>query len=116
RVAPNEHWIAYVSNESGQEEVYIDAYPRPAWGPGKGRPLRISQRGGRDPVWRGDGHELYYWHNDQLVAVQLVAQKGEALPAVGSETVLFRAPYESALNPMYDVSPDGTRFVIVERR
>ncbi|HKW08728.1 MAG TPA: protein kinase, partial [Gemmatimonadaceae bacterium] len=116
RVAPNEHWIAYVSNESGHEEVYLDAYPRAEWGPARGRPLRISQRGGRDPVWRGDGRELYYWRNDELMTVSLLPQKGEALPTVGSETVLFRAPYLSALNTMYDVSPDGTRFVIVERR
>ncbi|HEY7233401.1 MAG TPA: protein kinase [Gemmatimonadaceae bacterium] len=112
RVAPNEHWIAYVSNASGQEEVYLDAYPRT----GGGTPRMISQGGGRDPVWRGDGRELYYWRNDELVAVSLVPRKGEALPTVGPESVLFRAPYQSALNTMYDVSPDGNRFVIVEKR
>ena len=65
------------------------------------------------PVWRGDGRELYYWHDGALVAVQLDAAAGDAPPAVGKRTVLFRAPYHVGSNTMYDVSPDGKRFVIV---
>ena len=73
----------------------------------------ISTAGGVHPVWRGDGRELYYWRDDALVAVQLSAAVGGAPPARGAETVLFWAPYHIGVNTMYDVSPDGERFVIV---
>jgi hypothetical protein len=75
----------------------------------------ISSRGGADPVWRGDGRELYYWHDGELVAVQLGAADGGAPPARGTQTVLFRAPYHAGISTMYDVSPDGKRFVIAQQ-
>ncbi len=100
-------WVAYTSDESGRAEVYIDSYPQP------GRRVMISSGGGLHPVWRGDGRELYYWRDGALVAVQLGAAVGDAPPARGRETVLFRAPYSiNGVSTMYDVSPDGQRFVI----
>ena len=109
RVSPDGHWIAYTSNASGKPEVYLDSYPWPT------RRVLVSHGGGLDPVWRGDGRELYYWRGDSLVAVQLGATKGEQPPPIGDESVLFRSAYEAALNTMYDVSADGQRFVIVRR-
>jgi eukaryotic-like serine/threonine-protein kinase len=106
RVSPSEKWIAYTSNTSGREEVYLDSYPR------AGHRVMVSRNGGIHPVWRADGRELYYWRSDTLLAVQIGASDG----SVGSETALFSAPYESAPNTMYDVSPDGQRFVIVRHR
>jgi Tol biopolymer transport system component len=110
RISPDGRWVAYTSDESGQAEVYLDSYPRP-W-----RRVTISSNGGVHPVWRGDGRELYYWRNGALVAVQLGQAVGDAPPARGEQTVLFRAPYEIGLNTMYDVSSDGQRFVIVRQR
>ena len=109
RVSPNGRWMAYTSDESGRPEVYLDAFPRP------GHRLLVSQGGGVHPVWRGDGKELYYWRNGALVAVQVAATKG-IVPSLGEQSVLFRAPYEAGINTMYDASPDGQRFVIVEHR
>jgi Tol biopolymer transport system component len=109
RVSPDGHWIAYTSDESGRAEVYLDSYPRPK------RRTMISQNGGIHPVWRGDGRELYYWRSDTLVAVQVGAARGATSPQIGAETSLFHAPYQDGLNTMYDVSPDGARFVIVRR-
>ena len=110
RASPDGRWVAYTSDESGRAEVYLDAYPRPA-----GR-VRVSLGGGVHPVWRGDGRELYYWRGDALVAVRLGAASGGAPPAVGPQTVLFRAPYQGGPNTMYDVSPDGARFVVVRQQ
>jgi serine/threonine-protein kinase len=109
RSSPDGRWVAYTSDESGRSEVYLDSYPRP------GRRVTISTGGGVHPVWRGDGHELYYWRDGALVAVQLGASVGGAPPARGAQTVLFRAPYLVSINTMYDVSPDGQRFVIVQQ-
>jgi len=110
RISPDGRWIAYTSDESGQPEVYLDAYPRP------GRRVTISKEGGADPVWRADGRELYYWRDGALVAVRLEAAAGGAPPTAGAETVLFRAPYAKGVSTMYDVSPDGRRFVIARQR
>jgi hypothetical protein len=107
RVSPDGRWVAYTSDESGRAEVYLDSYPRP------GRRVAVSRGGGVHPVWRGDGRELYYWRDGELVAVKVGAPAGDTPPAVGSQVVLFRAPYHVGPNTMYDVSPDGGRFVIV---
>jgi Tol biopolymer transport system component len=106
RVSPDERWVAYTSDESGRSEVYLDSYPRP------GRRVSVSSNGGAHPVWRADGQELYYWNDGRLVAVRLDAKPGR-MPVIGPPTVLFRAPYYVGPNTMYDVSPDGQRFVII---
>jgi hypothetical protein len=110
RVSPHTHWIAYTSNESGRDEVYVDSYPRP------GYRVMVSQNGGVDPVWRGDGREMYYWRGDALVAVPIDGSRGDRSPILGAERVLFHSPYEHSVNSMYDVSPRGDRIVIVRRR
>jgi serine/threonine-protein kinase len=108
RVSPDGRWIAYTSDESGRSEVYLDSYPRP------GRRVSVTSNGGAHPVWRGDGRELYYWNDGRLVAVRLDPMRGETAPAVGAPIVLFRARYYIGPNTMYDVSPDGERFVIIQ--
>lgn len=108
RLSPDGDWVAYTSNESGQDVVYLDSYPRP------GHRVTISPDGGVDPVWRGDGRELYYWHGDSLVAVTLGGASGREAPAVETSRVLFRAPYQVGVSTQYDVSADGQRFVIVQ--
>jgi len=110
RMSPHTHWVAYTSDESGHEEVYVDSYPRP------GFRVMVSQAGGVDPVWRGDGRELYYWRGDALIAVPIDGSRGGRPPELGTERVLFHSGYERSVNSMYDVSPDGTRFAIVRRR
>ncbi|MFL5581979.1 MAG: protein kinase domain-containing protein [Gemmatimonadaceae bacterium] len=109
RISPDGWWVAYTSDESGRAEVYVDSYKAP------GRRVKLSSGGGAHPVWRGDGRELYYWRDGALVAVRLGAAAGGTPPARLEETVLFRAPYLVGLNTMYDVSPDGERFVIVRQ-
>ena len=110
RASPDGRWVAYTSDVSGRAEVYLDSYAHP----GRGR-TTISIGGGVHPVWRADGRELYYWRDGALVAVRMAAPVGDAAPVSGEQTVLFRAAYPGGINPMYDVSPDGQRFVIVQR-
>lgn len=59
--------------------------------------------------------ELYYWRDGALIAARLDAASGGAPPVRASETVLFRATYDVGVSTMYDVSPDGQRFVIVRQ-
>jgi Tol biopolymer transport system component len=107
RASPDGRWVAYTSDESGRSEVYLDSYAKP------GHRVTVSQGGGEHPVWRADGRELYYWNDGVLMAVQLDKAWGDAPPAIGAQTILFRAPYDVEPNTMYDASPDGSQFVIV---
>ena len=109
RFSPDGRWVAYTSDDSGRPEVYLDSYPL------RGHRVLVSSGGGVHPVWRGDGRELYYWRAGSLVAVQLAAASGGIAPARGAQTVLFRAKYEVGVSTMYDVSPDGQHFVIVQQ-
>ena len=61
--SPNGRWLAYVSDESGQDEVYVRPYPGP------GQEHTISTAGGEEPVWSPDGRELFFRSEDQLLVV-----------------------------------------------
>ena len=107
RMSPDGRWVAYTSFETGRGEVYVQSYPTPR------RARLVSEGGGSEPVWGADGGELYYWHGDQLVAARLGPGASDEPPVVRGRTPLFRATYLHALQPNYDVSPDGNRFVVV---
>jgi Tol biopolymer transport system component len=104
-LSPGGRFVAYVSDESGQFEVYV----RPVVGSGK---WLISQGGGGEPWWRGDGKELFYRRGRQMLVVPV---RTEPSFSVGESKVLFEGRYDlSALaDPHYGVSPDGQRFVMM---
>jgi Tol biopolymer transport system component len=106
RVSSDGRWVAYSSSATGQAEVYVQSFRTP------GRTIVVSSGGGAAPAWRRDGRELYYWQGDQLIAAQLNSGVATSeLPVVRGRTPLFRAPVINYAG--YDVSPDGTQFVIV---
>ncbi len=104
--SPDGRWIAYTSDESGQDEVYVQPYPGP------GSKGMVSTAGGDEPVWSVDGRELFYRSGDQMMAVSV---ETEPTFSVGTPQILFEGPYERGVysNPSYDVSPDGERFVMI---
>ena len=101
RFSRDGRWVAYNSDESGRHEVYV----RP-FGEAGGRVL-ISVAGGRRAVWGHDGKQLYYWEGNRLIAASLNFAPS---PAVVSRTPLFAGRYEDD----YDVSKDGSRFLMIE--
>jgi serine/threonine protein kinase len=116
--SPDMRWVAYVSDETGNDEVYVTGFSRASGGavsePG-GKWL-ISKGGGAGPRWRGDGKELYYRAPDgKAMAVEIAA--GTAFVA-GMPKALFQAPVEILTLAMtgrhrnWDVSPDGKRFLL----
>ena len=103
--SPDGQWLAYVSNESGRHEIYVQPYP----GPGAKWP--ISTDGGTEPAWSPDGRELFYRRGDQMLAVPIATAPQFT---AGAGRVLFEGAYdalEGARN--YDISPDGRQFVMV---
>src|SRR5260370_36705250 len=78
--SPDSHWIAYVSDESGRPEVYVQPFQGSSGGGGR---VKISQDGGDQPRWRRDGKELFYCSPDgKLMAVDVVATSPELTPGI----------------------------------
>jgi Tol biopolymer transport system component len=104
--SPDVKWIAYTSDESGRDEVYVRGFP------GASGRFQISNNGGAEPRWREDGRELYYRAPDgKLMAVAV-------RPAAGSlERETPKALFETHWLPPnglmygYDVTRDGQRFL-----
>jgi Tol biopolymer transport system component len=112
RISPDGRWLAYTSNESGKEDVYVTRFPKP------GGKWLVSTNGGSFPVWRRDGRELFYFAPDgRLMAVPVDVGVGFS---PGAPIPLFEpkaAVSTLGLGTFYDVAPDG-RFllnVLVER-
>jgi Tol biopolymer transport system component/tRNA A-37 threonylcarbamoyl transferase component Bud32 len=104
--SPDGRWIAYTSDESGQDEVYVRPFPA------EGRAWRVSASGGKQPRWRRDGRELYYIAADTMLTAVSVDLRGET-PNIGSATPLFptRLPQVEA-KAQYAVVADGQRFLL----
>jgi serine/threonine-protein kinase len=105
--SPDGHRLAYVSDESGRWEVYVQPYPGP------GGKWQISTEGGMEPTWNPNGRELFYRIGDKMMAVDITTEPN--LKA-GKPKVLFERHYEPtpATGPNYDVSPDGQRFLMLK--
>jgi eukaryotic-like serine/threonine-protein kinase len=109
-VSPDGRWLAYVSNETGADEVYVRALP----GPG-GR-VQISSNGGREPRWGPGGRELFYRSRDSVIAVEIASGPGSAAVRAGRHRPLFRDVYRTGgagNHAGWDVDPSGRRFVFV---
>ena len=97
-------YVAYVSNESGVDEVYVREFPR-----GESR-WQVSENGGRQPRWSAGGAELFYVDGSTLTAVRVEL---DPVFKVGEADRLFSDRWLTGVTFAYDVSADG-RFVMVE--
>jgi Tol biopolymer transport system component len=110
RFSPNGRWIAYISNETGQFEVYVESFPA------TGAKLPISIGGGSQPQWRADGRELYYYALDRkLMAVEVngdgpIFKVGEARPLFEIRVAVVDQSFPG--NGYYAVTRDGKRFLV----
>jgi len=107
-LSPNGRWLAYDSDESGRDEVYVVPFPNT----GDAR-SQVSTTGGIDAIWARDGRSLFYRSTGELVEVQVVP--GPTF-TVGERNVLFSMEDYAAPTPThYDVTRDG-RFLMIRRR
>jgi len=108
RFSPDGHFVAYMSDQSGTNEIYVQTFPPSSaqW--------QVSSGGGAGPVWRRDGKELFYLSpGRKLMAVDV--KLGSNTFEAGVPRMLFqtRGPGFPGPRNAYDVSPDGQRFLII---
>ena len=105
--APDGRWLAYQSDESGEDRIYVRPFPDV-----DGGRFPISAGGGTEPLWSPDGRELFYRSGDSLMAVPV---RTESAFEAGSAAVLFTGSYRARNGRMYDIAPDGQRFLMVKQ-
>jgi Tol biopolymer transport system component len=107
-LSPDGRLIAWVSDASGRNEVYVSAVGDPA------RKLIVSSGGGSEPLWSADGWELFFRSGNRMMAAAV--KRGGAL-ALEAAAELFEGDFETgvAARAAYDVSADGARFLMVAR-
>jgi DNA-binding winged helix-turn-helix (wHTH) protein/microcompartment protein CcmK/EutM len=106
QLSPDRHWIAYVSNETARNEVFVAEFQLDAEGASIGDSVLVSKGGGFAPRWRADGRELFYLQADgSIIAVDM--NFAPRLTA-NSTRRLFVVP---GVVPEWGISKDGTRFL-----
>lgn len=107
-LSPNGRWLAYVSDRTGQAEVWVQGYP-------DGVPVPVSSTGGYEPRWSADGRELFYLQGGSMYAVAVETQAAEF--SFDRPVLLFSGSFFGAPDPetrSYDVARDG-RFLMIQR-
>ena len=112
-LSPDGRWLAYTSDESGRNEVYVRPYPNVDAGR-----WQVSQAGGSSPHWSHTGRELFY-ENGAKALVATAVVPGVTF-TVGAQVTLFNtsgfAGTGGAVNYLhYDVAPDDQRFVFFRK-
>jgi Tol biopolymer transport system component len=107
RLSPNGQWLAYVSDQTGEDRIYMRAFPIGE------RVVPVSTGPGAEPMWSRDGRELFYRAGNAMMVVD-IGQAAE--PIVARPRILFEGAFALDPNgvgiPNYDVASDG-RFVMV---
>ena len=108
--SPDGGWLAYVSNESRRNEVYVQPYPGP------GERHQISTNGGQQPAWSPNGQELFYVQpgppGGALTLMSVKVETGQAFRAGTPEALFESSDLWAAWGRSYDVAPDGQRFLL----
>jgi eukaryotic-like serine/threonine-protein kinase len=106
--SPDGRWVAYGSNESTHQEIYVRPFPA------ADRKVPISTNGGLWPRWSHDGHDLYYLKNAPDSALMVVSVGGGATITPGPPRVLFKISGVSGPGtaPLYVPARDGRRFLM----
>ena len=105
-VSRDGRWLAFSSVSSGASEIYVQPFP----GPGKA--IRVSRAGGRQPLWSPDGREIFFRRGDEIIALSFRIEAESFI--AGDERVVLKAPtVDESSGPL--ITPDGKRFLILER-
>jgi Tol biopolymer transport system component len=105
RFSPDGHWMAYQSNASGSDQVYITSFPdhRGVW--------QVSNEGGSEPAWGAGGKELFFVTHDKVYVSPISFEQG--VPKPGIPTLVFNHPGFAAVEGRFDASHDGKKFILI---
>ncbi len=104
--SPDGQFVAYYSNESGQNEVYVKDFPKGE------RKWQVSTNGGTNPHWSGKGDRIFYVNGDEFLEVEV----STAAPfTLGTPRVLFKEVARLIQGRGFDVSAEGSRFLTVQQ-
>jgi Tol biopolymer transport system component len=106
RISPDGKWIAYSSNETGRQEVWLEPLPQ------TGKRFQLTTQGGRHPQWSPDGRQIYFddqnnrlFRMDVTIGAEPRAAAPVQLPISGFQ--------QGDLRRQYDLTPDGKAFVML---
>ena len=108
RLSPDGHWLAYVSDESGRDEIYVQSFPQ------AGSKVQVSTGGGDQPVWSRDGHKIFFRSEGEIQAITF---QPTSPPSVSKAQSLFTDTFDNPQangHTAYDVFPDG-RFLMIQQ-
>ena len=105
RLSPDQKWIAFSSESSGRREVYVAVLSNPE------RRWQVSLQGGRDPVWRRDGRELFYVADDGTLMAVALRPPNETLHAA-APVPLFKLHVDPLSTRTFAATHDGQRFLV----
>ena len=110
-LSPDGRWVAFQSNESGQDEVYVRPFPDV----NSGR-WQVSAGGGSAPIWSRNGRELFFMTHRESTRVTAVSVQSGATFSAGKPEMLFEGRYlgGGTGGRAYDVSADGQRFLMIK--
>ena len=105
--SPDGRWLAYMSDEGGQNEVWVTDYPQAA----TRTQLSTNVGDGKEPIWSPLGDEVLYRSGGRLYSVRVSTG-----PELQPETpqVLFEGPYATVVGPEFDVAPDAQKFILLK--
>jgi hypothetical protein len=106
RISPDGKWMAYMSDESGRDEVYVVPFPD------AGRKWQVSSDGGEQPVWSADGSEIFFRSPAGVIQSTEIGTRDETF-LVGPSEPLFDGPPRVAVNLNFYPAPDGERFIVL---
>ena len=104
--SPDGRWVAYVSDESGQLEVYVRRFPE-----GDGQ-KRISNAGGDQPRWRGDGREIFYLDPARRIVSVEITPGAELVPGTARPLFFTSTFIAVRIGFNFAVTRDGRRFLV----
>jgi len=104
-------WLAYISDESGREDVYVTSFPTLT------NKQQVSLEGGVEPIWAPDGDKLYFRDisGKKVMVVSILVNEDGTLE-FGKPQLVIEGDFKSSLGPWgrnYDLSPDGKKFVLI---
>ena len=107
--SPDGRWIAYTSNEGGQNDVYVQPFPA------NGNRQQVSKEGGTHPVWRADGKELFFLRTSDGMLMSVPIPATTQWDQGTTKALFISGATRSIPSQQYAATRDGSRFLVSSR-